>query len=440
MGGVDVEVDMEKNADLGEEVDIKALAKELSLLKAHIVKKEEAARSSNAARSAQLTTFFEKCLATAVAWITSQTAYELIVLRFFNGKVGYELVIARLIYALLATMAFPGVAWLVRGSTTAGETLWKDYLKLLGQALPIMIAWAWKDFVSQVIDNFGNKFYAEISLAVGLTALIAVLQFLPCFSWAAKSVKEGGDSDTILARYCIVAGQLALALGYAWNSAATWIVGKIQEKTETPVQSFLVQLAYLFLITKLIAAATRFWQSKAAKVAGASVDSTKADLTSSPSGRTVTEAIAMADKFGDLTICSAAFVYGWGLLNTLDQMWFTLIHGCTSSTSCTALSNLEYSAGLSVLFSHLISHHEVGSGDKIISSLRVNAMSLTVGWAWMNFFNVSISNATGGQGGWDLVLAYFVLLFAYWICTGVFYHNFLQKRRAEAKVLDKVLL
>ncbi|CAE8698981.1 unnamed protein product [Polarella glacialis] len=439
MDGVEVVRDVEMNADLGEEVDIRALAREVSLLKAHIVKKEEAARSLHAAQSAVSTTFFEKCLSTAVAQITSRAAYELIVFGFFKGKFGDDTVIARLIYALFATIVFPGVAWLIRGNRTAGETWWKDYLKLLGQALPIMIAWAWKDFVSQVIGNLGNKFYAEISLAVGLTVFVAILQFLPCFSWATKSVNEGGDSDTILARYCIVAGQVALALGYAWNQVATWLVGRVQEKTQTPIQSFLAQLAYLFLITSLIAAATRFWQSKAAKVAEELADRSSADPTTSTSSHTVTEARAIADKFGDLTISSSAFVYGWGLLDTLDQLWFTLINGCTSSTSCTAPSNLIYSVGLSIIFSYLTAY-QLGSDDKIISSLRDNAMALTVGWAWMNFFNVSISNATDGKGGWNLVLAYFVLLFAYWICTGWWYHTFLQRQRAEAKALDKDLL
>ena len=79
----------------------------------------------------------------------------------------------------------------------------------------MLLAWSYKDLVSAIFTNQAGYFWAYLITALVITTIVAVLQSLPCSQAASKALEDG--ENTIVNRIKIVAGSMALALGFAWN-------------------------------------------------------------------------------------------------------------------------------------------------------------------------------------------------------------------------------
>lgn len=155
-----------------------------------------------------------------------------------------ELVI-RIVYTVLASLLMPPLAWALSGEVTHGQTATKDALKLIAKASPMILAWAWKDLVSQLCtDTKEHKWVAYPLIALGMLLGVAAWKMLPGYEVAAKC--EIQQDPGLCSRYLAMAQSLGLATGFACNQVARiWIVD-----LQSPAATLAAQTAYAIAATR----------------------------------------------------------------------------------------------------------------------------------------------------------------------------------------------
>merc|ERR1712232_16742 len=135
-------------------------------------------------------------------------------------------------------------------------------------------------------------------------------------------------------------------------------------------------------------------------------------------------------------IQALSFVYAWGLLNTLDDFVFgCMLPDCGTATACSYQSNLAYALIVTIGFASADRVLKGDPSDDVVTrsvekSLRVTAMFLTAGWAWMNYLTVFVNTSTRGQTRAEVGLVYLELLVCYGCLISFLYHAFLEQKRA----------
>lgn len=137
-------------------------------------------------------------------------------------------------------------------------------------------------------------------------------------------------------------------------------------------------------------------------------------------------------------IQALSFVYAWALLNTLDELVFGCMLGCGTPTQCTYQSNLAYAVIITVLFANVDNFLKSDPNKDVVTrsvekSMRVTAMFLTTGWAWMNYFTVFVNTTTPGASRSHVGVVYVELLLCYGCLISLLYHAFLEQKRAWDK-------
>jgi len=450
---------------------IKELKDDVKTLKSLETRRAIRMHSEVEQNDAAMKSFVEKCLATVVAWVTSQTFFAAL-LKVFGSvdSVKEQRVFARASYALLISFVAPTIGWRLRGlgpckgKSPLGDFK-DDFLKLTKASMGMMLAWGWKDAMAGLLDLTGLEFWDELIVAIVFTLIVALAEMIPAVSRAKKAVHDGGAGDTLVARWLILPTQLGLTAGYAWDQVAIFGVDRIQSHMESPNLVFLTQLVYYLVMSTVIIWLTlrlthknKEVQKEAAELTQEAEEAKQAPTPSpkdeSKKGHSVNSSILSMEAHakdlewvgGAILVSSLSFVYAWGLSNTLNDYFFTLNLSCKSATSCSEGSNAAFALLLTVIFAWLAMRlqtenreSEWGKTSKVLQS---NAGSLSVGWAWMNYSSVAltdIKNSTQVSGEF----IDFLFMLVSWVLVGVLYHNLMRQRRmlkmqrdAEAAELD----
>jgi hypothetical protein len=301
----------------------------------------------------------------------------------------------RTIYAVLITIYAPFMSWLLatKCSCAKGESFLALTLQYHGKTCPVLFAWGWKDFASELdiktAEDNGKTVYDELVVAGVLTVLVVGFQTLPCFA-------KMKSSDTLLARYVQVAGSLSLTLGYVWNMVATIPLTKIQEIHPPDHFSFyFMTQAYYALIVAILATIVGGLLSDKPKA----VD-THEHLKEEHQGP-IWHTVFAAEGILKQTILQVwTFIYAWGFLDTLDDWAFGVMFHCTSNSRCSYQSNFVYALSVTcalVTASAVLDkckQFTTSPGFKNAATMQSSAMLLTVGWAWMNSYSTYLSAIT----------------------------------------------
>jgi len=447
------QVEPERNVEEAHRL-IKELKVDIETLKNLETQKAIRKHSETEQNDATMKSFVEKCFATIVAWFTSQACFTALLKVFtFVDSVKEQRVAARASYALIISFVAPTISWLLRGlgpckGKNACEDFKDDFLKLAKASMGMMLAWGWKDLIAGLLDLTGLKFWDEFIISIVFTLIVALAEMIPAVSRAKKAVHDEGEGDTLVARLLIVPTQLGLAIGYAWNQVAVFVVDQIQSQMDSANLVFLTQLVYYLLVSTVIIwltlrlthaeedlAAELTQQREEAKQAATSSPKDESEKGHSMHGAILSmEAHAKELEWvsGAIVISSLSFVYAWGLSNTLNDYYFTLNLSCKSATSCTEGSNAAFAVLMTVIFTllalRLQSENRKSEWGKTYKVLQINAFALSVGWAWMNYSSVALTDIKRST---EITGSFFDFLFMFgcWILVGVLYHIFMRERR-----------
>lgn len=382
----------------------------------------------------------ERCAATAVAWMTSQTVYSLVTLAVGRGsslsKVEY--LIARAAYAGLAAIACPLVSWVLRREAR-GEvevSLPKDFLELARASYPFVLAWAWKDCVQALLAVTGDMWWDTLLVAVGFIAILTAAELAPCYRFHKASIQAGGSAETIYARFAVLPESLALALGYSWKRVATHWISRLQatggcSPACMPVLAFLIQAAYYVVArTVIIYLTTKYSEWSAARKREAGQADDECILSTMEH-----HAADIEETSAELFISAMSFVYAWALSDTLNEFYFNLLQGCPSASKCSYQSNFVFALVITVAATQSVTllkyENRTHPWGKSYQALQVTALSLTVTWSWMGYMATTISSIQDDIRNGAL-LCYGILLASFWLGATIFYHYFMMEKRRWA--------
>jgi len=390
-------------------------------------------------RQTQLMAFVEKILCVLLAEAFSSTVYEIlsVIIAPNSALTNVQQLIARSIYAVLISIYNPIVGWLLARSAASRQSTFLGIAAHSHAALcPVLLAWGWKDWASQLDVVAGPAVWDELVVALVLTFLVVSAQVMPCFKRAKAAVAAaGGESDTLCARFAVLPGCFMLTLGYVWNEVISWIVGKVQGLEPTPSYHFLftIQFAYAVLACIIITVVSVYITKTVEVWKKSFTDVEKAVMHP----REVSVVHNLKDWAGlegayvvEIVPAILAFVYGWAVLDTADDFGFGVMFSCSSYSACSYQSNFVYavvcSAGFAIgaMVLHSFKHfeHESALMCKAVA-LQINAMILTVGWAWMNFYSTIMSDATSKSpfnSAGQKISIYVVSTIVIWLVHAVF--------------------
>jgi hypothetical protein len=292
-------------------------------------------------------------------------------------------------------------------------------MKLKTKICPVLLAWGWKDWAAQLDKWAGEELWDETAVAVCLTVVVVVLQKLPIYIEAKKGVTAGGSEDNLVRRILIIPGSMMLTLGYVWDMVATWFVNKVQhlimavdsQDSGAYAHKFMAQAVYTLFIGIAITLVSAQIHKSDTEMRGASSD----NHWDGP-GQTA---------LSDVALSTMAFVYAWAVLRSCDDFGFGLMFNCTSATTCSYQSNFVYSGCVTICFATcatlLNTWQQFNNGPtlKTMLGLQINAMVLTVGWAWMNFYTVFMSSVTRQIEADTSVVVYLLMLVFIQISTSM---------------------
>eukprot|EP00929_Paragymnodinium_shiwhaense_P079084 TRINITY_DN41107_c0_g1_i1.p1 TRINITY_DN41107_c0_g1~~TRINITY_DN41107_c0_g1_i1.p1 ORF type:complete len:533 (-),score=112.83 TRINITY_DN41107_c0_g1_i1:459-1991(-) len=406
-------------------------------------------------RDASLRDFVAKSMATTAAFISAQTAFSYlrILAEHTEGmRPAVFVLLLKLIYAVFATVACPIVMWRLKlydGSHTASVA---DFLLLVKSASPMTLAWAWRDVVIALdgLHLFGDAFAIQVAtdlgIAVVVTLLIAVAEISPCYKRERLKVLTGGEGDRLWSRYVLLPGQLGLANGYAWNQVATHVITKIMRlMPDDALMRWLVQAVYCALCLEGVRRVTR--RFKAAKL----VDDQAAPDDGTFSWQDVVEkGQELEYTLASNVVNSLSFVFAWALSDTLNLLVFDVFLGCNGPSECSYKYNFAYCCIISVVGAGLV--FEAKQADRALDehhtlhTLRITALTLTVGWAWATFSATWVdylvaesSFRTQDSDHKDVATAnyYLIIFVCHWVLLGLLFHDFMRNRRDKAKVRER---
>jgi len=389
--------------------------------------------------------FQEKVTVVILAEIMQTTFQEYVRLIVGRGNDNVdpdvELVV-QTIYLSLITAIMPAVGWHLRKNL--GESATGDSLKLVSRSCPVLIAWGLKSFVQQlqaVIAKHsglhpGDDFWFEIGVAGCMTVFVWAVSRTQMFEQHTAAVAKGGATDTLFARYATIPASLGLTVGYCWNLVATFWITKWQGNVNSDLHFTEIQAVYSTCVFVGVKYAT--FKLTQYSVARQKKKKEMIEAGEAPSGFDNDVSVSVKVL---TTILS--FVYAWALLDILDDLFFTMLYGCRAdrpttasehrvtatmdrlvkeaqtgaSSSCSYQSNFIFSTISTMLFVGIVAFLKAGDpGDPMEATsiqLQVNAMTLTVSWAWMNFFLAILSQSTTTEEGW-LVCVYFLADCDFW--------------------------
>lgn len=394
---------------------------------------------SNLAHRNLMMAFVQNVLSVLLAVACSNTVYQILTVIIPDQPL-----LDRSIYAVLITIYSPLISWLLSKSAWAkGESFLALGLQFHGQICPVLLAWGWKDWASELDTWAGPELWDELIVALSLTCIVALMQSVPCCKRLQVAVAAGGESDTVLARFVIFPNSLFLTLGYAWNTVATYFVGKVQNLEHGYHFKFGVQAAYSLIagaaITVIIVRLTRMTAGKEGEIACGTTNDRGIDDLHDWAG-------TFSLTWVKLITRSLSFVYAWAILDTMDDWAFGVMFDCSSYSKCSYQSNFYYSIVVTVFFAlgvALLRRWQAFDESRVVLSkaiaLQINAMMLTVGWAWMNFYSVYMTSAAKDADDEVMILLYVIVSAQICLFTSIFNYIFHRANLGDIRLYKKIV-
>lgn len=387
------------------------------------------------ARHSQCMSFVEKVISVLLAEAFSSTAYEIITVAMHGSSSldAGEALIARLVYAIFITLYAPCMAWMLTKWGPKGFSFTAVIMQAHAKLCPVLLAWGWKDCASQLDTWAGEELWDEFVVASSLTILVVITQAVPAVHKSKAAVAAGGASDTLCARFMTAPSSLMLTLGYVWNVVATWVVGKVQEISDL---DFMIQGLYTVIASVIITVVSVLLTTETTSSAVA-VDAENLQSGDKKATHSFEDWTGLGHvKFSSTFTAILSFIYAWAFLNLTDDFGFGVMFGCSSYSKCSYQSNFVYaiviSAILPVCSFTLHTWKELEDQSPRLSkaiSLQLNAMMLTTGWAWMNFYTTYMTAETS-----DVEAGHKVMLYIFSSVVIIVMHSiiaFILQRTAE---------
>eukprot|EP00439_Symbiodinium_sp_Y106_P080477 s323_g19.t1 len=312
-------------------------------------------------------------------------------------------------------------------------------------------------------DPDNNVVWNELAVTAGLVIVVAFLQHLPPLRTLPST--------------------MFLGTGYAFNQLATYVVDVLSKLADDnnsdgstgqnagTIFKVMFQVTYFGIMAFAVIRFDAWFQARKEMALKKEEDAEEDD------DYVTAFEIEVANDIGDTVTHATAFVYGWGFSDTMRVMYFPFFNGCTtiSWSSCPQspqYPQVWYYAILSSIilgvsgctgrdfkpgprgsalrpaicrgsYMKQLSMQEYRSThSKSYRTLMITAMSLTVGWGWMDVCNSTttffISEWMKNHTTlWSIPIIYFILLvFVYAILTEIYFQildemRFLKRERSE---------
>eukprot|EP00437_Effrenium_voratum_P010522 CAMPEP_0181425724 /NCGR_PEP_ID=MMETSP1110-20121109/15304_1 /TAXON_ID=174948 /ORGANISM="Symbiodinium sp., Strain CCMP421" /LENGTH=531 /DNA_ID=CAMNT_0023548915 /DNA_START=88 /DNA_END=1683 /DNA_ORIENTATION=+ len=391
--------------------------------------------------------FITKCLCTIFAWLLSAVAYQLIVRVLSAMFEGVEDADQQQVRQLMGYTIYAVITWTLVPILQhfVGEIDSDDHysrahaaVDLLAKAMPMILAWAFKDVVQTFLAWTDQPLWDEIIVAVVLVILVSAISHIPRVGRAKKELAEHPPIDTIANRYLSLPYNSLLGVGYAINQVAVYFVQLISHATSSKlpdgavnVLEVMVQILYFGLMSIVVIRIDAAYHRRRLRKQRLEKDGEEFEQDLKEAELTKFEMELLASNLGDTVTHSLAFVYGWGVSDTLRVIYYPFFMGCDTYKVCSYQQTWYFGIIVTaVLGSYIktLSLQEYRRPEsKSYRTLMINAMSLTVGWAWMNVCEVT-SNFFVDQWNsvhpsvWTKTFTYLILLvFLYAVMVEIYY-------------------
>jgi len=427
-----------------------------------------------------LTSFVDRSFTNIAAMFFALTFYFALNTIVFRGAGDAHLgVLCRAVYALLVSLLNPLLTWSLQGRHSVARGCrgcWRDQVHLFRGCQPFFLAWAWKDLtqdaVTLVEEAMGAEFWPKILAAILLVVAIAGWEVTPCYRRALVVSKEQPHSTPLWAHYVVQPGHIGLAVGFAWNLVLSLPKVAVINWLETTLFKMMVQATYCLIITATITALTMYWGGYIQRLQDAKEEQARQEAQrqrEEESTQSLEEAVHVGDDaasdggggahdgndspqeehlflrsaelfMADIEIETThvflnalSFVYGWALLDTINMLFFSYLLECGAPGNCSNQSNFAFCVLVTVVFANFAAGLSTtvrrNALDKAWSNLFNNALSLNVGWAWMNFCRAAIRDA-GSLSDLQMLGLHFLWLGFGWLSMSFLHHRFHVVKRA----------
>lgn len=387
--------------------------------------------------------FATKCLSTIYAWMLSSFFYEMIQ-RFLaaldpsfdhedaakdRALAGYG------IYGLLAWSIVPVLQYKIREIDDPKSKYSRLHaaVDLQAKAFPMVLAWSFKDVVQQFLAWADQVLWDEILTGVVLIVVVCALTHYKPIADAKGALADG--RNTLKNRYLALPYNMMLGLGWVINAVASFLVKRLNEYAwpDLPlaarsVLQLVFQLTYFAIMSISVLRLDAYYHLKR-REQEMWEDQDLTDVTDIEIRRFEVE--LLANNLGDTLTHALAFVYGWGVSDLLNVLYYAFFMGCGSYSQCPYQQVWYYGILVTVVLGWYIktlSLQEYRSlASKSYRSFMITAMSLTVGWAWMNVCQVTTDSFVNAWNSvrpsiWTKPLCYlFMAIFVYIVMVEIYY-------------------
>lgn len=339
--------------------------------------------------------FMVKVLCTAAAWFIQSVFHQAVLLisESIGGKAtstkdtNYLDMVSQFVYTVCLVLLAPPVQYLLRNvAPPPAERPSKLVYSvlLLKTAIPMTLAWAFKNSVSKLLTYTGERLWDEVIVATALLVVVTCLQSIPQVRRAQQDIKE--KRDAIIKRYLSLPFTLMLSLAYALNSVMRFGITELKESAGDMARSkallgILVQWLYFQVVLTLAICIIGWWdtRSKLFLERGETHDH-----------KVHAEALrkeAEADV-GDLLVHALTFLVGWSLNDLLDTVYYPFLLNVGSEKAADVPQVWLFGIGVTMLLNrymlHLSASKSAQPSDTSYKLLIKSALALTVGSAWQN--------------------------------------------------------
>lgn len=339
--------------------------------------------------------FMVKVLCTVAAWCIQSVFHQAILLvsESIGGKAtsteetNYIDMISQFIYTGFLVFVAPPVQYLLRKVTPppaeSSSKLVYSVL-LLKTAIPMTLAWAFKNSVSKLLTYTGERLWDEAIIAASLLVLVACLQSIPQVRRAQHDIKE--KRDGILKRYLSLPFTLLLAFSYALNSVIRFGITELKESAgemnrSKAVLGVLVQWLDFQIVLTLAVCITGWW-AKRCKL------SSERSGTHDHTGHAEDLRKEAEADVADILVHAVSFLVGWALNDLLDTLYYPFFLNLSSEKAANVAQVWLFGIGVTILLNRymwsLSASKSVKPSDTSFKLLMKSALALTVGTAWQN--------------------------------------------------------
>lgn len=374
--------------------------------------------------------FMVKVLCTVAAW-GIQSVFHQAILTVYESTAGkptsteetnYWDMISQFIYTGFLVLVAPPVQYLLRNVTpppveSSSKIVYS--VLLLKTAIPMTLAWAFKNSVSKLLTYTGERFWDEAIVAASLLVLVACLQSIPQVRRAQHDIKE--KRDGILKRCLSLPFTLLLAFSYALNSVIRFGITELKESAgdmnrSKAVLGVLVQWLDFQVVLTLAVYVTGCWarRNQLSSEHGGTHDHTghAEDLRKE----------AEADV-GDILVSAFSFLVGWALNDLLDTLYFPFFLNLSSEKAADVAQVWLFGIGVTMLLNRymwsLSENKSAKPSDTSFKLLMKSALALTVGTAWQNVCSTTTNAFISDWKGRDpdfIAVALVVYLITFIVC------------------------